>query len=94
MQKRHSKLTFGRLSAREFDATCNKYSVDVRVRADVFVFAVQTPVQTQRKPASYDVLDIPMGILRRLCEHDPRNGQARLSGLAESVSTPWGRSIR
>ena len=54
VQKRYSDLVFGRLSAREFDATCNEYSVDVRVRADVFVFAVQT----QREPASYDVLDI------------------------------------
>jgi hypothetical protein len=54
VQKRHSELVFGRLSAREFDAARNEYSVDVRVRADVFVFAVQT----QREPASYDVLDI------------------------------------
>lgn len=53
-QKRHSELVFGRLSAREFDATRNEYSVDARVRADVFVFAVQT----QREPAAYDVLDI------------------------------------
>lgn len=54
VQKRHSDLAFGRLSAREFDATRNEYSVDVRVRADVFVFAVQT----QLEPAFYDVLDI------------------------------------
>lgn len=54
VQKRHSELVFGRLSAREFDAARNEYSVDVRVRADVFVFAVQT----QREPGSYDVLDI------------------------------------
>lgn len=53
-QKRHSELVFGRLSAREFDAARNEYSVDPRVRADVFVFAVQT----QRDPAAYDVLDI------------------------------------
>lgn len=53
-QKRHSDLVFGRLSAREFDATRNEYSVDERVRSDVFVFAVQT----QREPAAYDVLDI------------------------------------
>jgi hypothetical protein len=53
-QKRHSELVFGRLSAREFDAVRNEYSVDVRVRADVFVFAVQT----QREPAAYDMLDI------------------------------------
>ena len=53
-QRRHSELVFGRLSAREFDATRNEYSVDARVRADVFVFAVQT----QREPAAYDMLDI------------------------------------
>jgi hypothetical protein len=52
--KRHSELRFGRLSAREFDATRNEYSVDARVRADVFVFCVQT----QREPAAYDMLDI------------------------------------
>jgi hypothetical protein len=54
VQKKHSELVFGRLSARRFDAARNEYSVDVRVRADVFVFAVQT----QREAASYDVLDI------------------------------------
>jgi hypothetical protein len=53
-QKRHSALLFGRLSAREFDATRNEYSVDARIRADVFVFAVQT----QRDPSAYDVLDL------------------------------------
>jgi hypothetical protein len=53
-QKRPSDLIFGRLSAREFDATRNEYSVEPRVRADVFVFAVQM----QRDPASYDMLDL------------------------------------
>jgi hypothetical protein len=53
-QKRHSELVFGRLSAREFDRARNEYSTDARVRADVFVFAVQT----QREPAAYDVLDL------------------------------------
>jgi hypothetical protein len=53
-QKQHSELVFGRLSAREFDATRNEYSVEARVRADVFVFAVQT----ERDPAAYDMLDI------------------------------------
>ncbi len=52
--RRHSELRFGRLSAREFDATRNEYSSDTRVRADVFVFAVQA----QREPAEYGVLDI------------------------------------
>jgi hypothetical protein len=53
-QKQHSDLVFGRLSAREFDAARNEYSVDTRVRADVFVFAVQI----QRDPAAYDMLDL------------------------------------
>lgn len=35
-------------------ATRNEYSVDARIRADVFVFAVQT----QRDPVAYDMLDI------------------------------------
>src|SRR5580658_2334317 len=54
--KRHSELRFGRLSAREFDAARNEYSADLRVRADVFVFAVQA----QREPAAYDALDISL----------------------------------
>jgi len=53
-QKRHSELVFGRLSAREFDAARNEYSVEARIRADVFVFAVQT----QREPTAYDMLDL------------------------------------
>jgi hypothetical protein len=52
--KRLSELRFGRLRAREFDADRNELSADVRVRADVFVFAVQA----QQDPASYDMLDI------------------------------------
>jgi hypothetical protein len=43
-----------RLTGREFDWKLNKYSPDARVRADVFVFAVQT----QREPAAYDMLDV------------------------------------
>jgi hypothetical protein len=53
-QKSYSRVVFGRLSAREFDASRNEYSVDTRIRADVFVFAVQT----QRDPAAYDMLDV------------------------------------
>jgi hypothetical protein len=53
-QKRHSDLVFGRLRARAFDADRNEYGVEAQVRADVFVFAVQT----QRDPAAYDMLDV------------------------------------
>ena len=52
--KRHSELRFGRLIAREFDAARNEYSAEARVRADVFVFYVQT----QRDPAAYDMFDL------------------------------------
>lgn len=53
-QRTHSNLSFGRLRGREFDPERNEYSVDARVRADVFVFAVQT----QRDPDAYDMLDL------------------------------------
>lgn len=53
-QKRHSDLSFGRLTAREFDWARDEYSADARARADVFVFAVQT----QRDPSAYDMLDL------------------------------------
>ena len=52
--RRLSDLRFGQLRAREFDADRNEYSAEPRVRADVFVFAVQT----QQDPASYDMFDI------------------------------------
>lgn len=45
---------FSRLRGREFDASLNEYSLDQRVRADVFVFAVQTQLDT----AEYDMLDL------------------------------------
>jgi hypothetical protein len=52
--RRLSNLRFGQLRAREFDADRNEYSIDLRVRAEVFVFAVQT----QQDPASCDMLDL------------------------------------
>jgi hypothetical protein len=53
-QKRHSVLSFDRLTGLEFDATTNEYSAERLVRADVFVFAVHT----ERVPESYDALDV------------------------------------
>jgi hypothetical protein len=50
-QKQHSPLSFGRFRAREFDWTRNEYSVDARVRADVFVFCVQT--RGNRPPTTF-----------------------------------------
>jgi hypothetical protein len=53
-QRRASVLTFGRLAGREYDEISGTYSTERRVRADVFVFAVQT----QREPAEYDIFDL------------------------------------
>ena len=53
-QRRLSKLMFGRLIVKGFDPTRNAYVLDAQVRADVFVFAVQT----QEEPAAYDMLDV------------------------------------
>lgn len=51
-QKSHSQLVFGRLTGFEFDATHNEYSTERRIRADVFVFAIQMC----KDPAAYDML--------------------------------------
>ena len=52
--KEHSRLAFGRLTGRAFDATTNQLAADPSVRADVFVDCVQTQVD----PAVYDMLDL------------------------------------
>ena len=53
-QRTHSRLSFARLRARSWDPATNEFSVDEQVRADVFVFAVQT----QRDPDQYDMLNL------------------------------------
>lgn len=53
-QRHLSRLAFGRLRGLEYFPEANEYSSDERVRADVFVFAVQT----QTDPTSYDMLNI------------------------------------
>jgi hypothetical protein len=53
-QAAHSRLSFGRVAARSFDENTYRYSEAAEVRADVFVFAVQTC----KDPESYDALDI------------------------------------
>ena len=53
-QRTHSRLEFARLRARSWDASTNVFSDEELVRADVFVFAVQT----QREPDQYDMLDL------------------------------------
>lgn len=53
-QRSLSKLSFGRVRGRAFDPERNEFSVEPEVRADVFVFAVQTQID----PMLYDMLNI------------------------------------
>jgi hypothetical protein len=86
--QRLSELRFGRLRAREFDADRNELSADVRVRADVFVFAVQA----QQDPASYDMLDIGHWEFWVASADAVRESTVRTVGSAGSGSMPEGRS--
>jgi hypothetical protein len=47
-------LDFGRVAARSWDENTNEFGAEPEVRADVFVFGVQTC----KDPAAYDALDI------------------------------------
>ena len=53
-QAKHSELSFGRVAARSWHENTNVYGAAPKVRADVFVFAVQTC----KDPDAYDALDI------------------------------------
>jgi hypothetical protein len=53
-QAAHSRLSFGRVAARTWDENTNERGAEPEVRADVFVFAVQTCMD----PNAYDALDI------------------------------------
>jgi hypothetical protein len=53
-QAKHSRLSFGRVIARAWDANTNEFGAEPEVRADVFVFSVQTCTDPQR----YDGLDL------------------------------------
>jgi hypothetical protein len=53
-QKSLSKIQFGRFAGRSWDPETGSYGVEQVVRADVFVFAVQTCLDPQR----YDALSV------------------------------------
>lgn len=53
-QAKHSRLDFGRVAARSWDEDTNEFSAEREVRAEVFVFAVQTC----KDPDAYDALDL------------------------------------
>jgi hypothetical protein len=54
VQASRSRLNFGRVAARTWDEKTNAFGAEPEVRADVFVFAVQTCSD----PDSYDPLDV------------------------------------
>jgi hypothetical protein len=78
-QRTHSSLHFGRLYGRSFDPDANAYSTEPTVRADVFVFAVQT----QRDPDTYDMLDL------RHWDFYVVHGDTVRAGGTKSVSFAW-----
>jgi len=53
-QATHSRLSFGRVIARTWDANTNEFGTEPEVRADVFVLSVQICKDPQR----YDALDL------------------------------------
>jgi hypothetical protein len=53
-QRSHSKPAFGRVAGRTWDAATNVFGAHREIRADVFVFAVQTCLD----PDLYDALDV------------------------------------
>jgi hypothetical protein len=53
-QATHSRLSFGRVAARTWDDNTNAFGAEPEVRADVFVFAVQTC----KEPSAYNALDL------------------------------------
>jgi hypothetical protein len=53
-QATHSRLNFGRVAGLSWDEITNQFGAEPEVRADVFVFAVQTC----KDPAAYDALDV------------------------------------
>lgn len=53
-QAKVSRLSFGRVAARSWDEDTNELGVEPEVRADVFVFCVQTC----KDHATYDALDV------------------------------------
>jgi hypothetical protein len=76
-QKQHSELVFGRLFGRAFDADTNEYSAEPEVRADVFVFAVQT----QKEPSSYAPLDLSRWSFYVVSAADVRDHGAKTASI-------------
>jgi len=101
-QRRPSSLSFGRISAKEWDEATGAFSAERRVRADVFVFAVQT----QRDPAAYDPLDVshwrfwvvPGGVVRERAGRTVGIGWVRRHGSGphryEDLATAIGAAAK
>jgi hypothetical protein len=80
-QGAHSRLSFGRMAARSWDERTGEYGAEPEVRADVFVFAVQTC----KDPAAYDALAVDQWEFFVVAA-----GRVRESGF-KSVSIAWVR---
>jgi hypothetical protein len=80
-QARHSQLNFGRVAGLAWDENTNEFGTEPEVRADVFVFAVQTC----KEPEAYDPLDV-----RQWDFYVVGAGHVRACGY-KSVSISWVR---
>lgn len=58
--KRHGRLEFARLRARSWDPETDTFSLEPEIRADVFVFAIQTC----KDHGEYDVLNLDQWTFR------------------------------
>jgi hypothetical protein len=81
-QLRLSRLSFGRMSGRAFDANTNTFDTEASIRADVFVFAVQTCCE----PSSYDTRDISQWEFYVVPAHEVAESKFK------SVSISWVKS--
>ena len=83
-QAKPSRLDFGRVAARAWDPNTDTFSAEPEVRADVFVFAVQTC----RDPAAYDVLDVGQWEFYVVAAEHVRASHYRTVGIAGCVGSP------
>lgn len=77
-QRRHSKLNFGRLMALSWDDVSGAYGTEAEVRADVYVFAIQTC----RDPDAYDVLNLNQWEFRVVSADVVRSSPVKSVGMA------------
>lgn len=90
-QRRLSTPSFGRLTGRTWDEETGEFGIEPEVRADVFVFALQTC----RDPDVYDVLDLDQWEFRVVPAAAVRDSSVRTVGMSflnQHASRPVGWS--